>query len=268
MSSQPEMTIVIPTIFGRPEYIIQTFESAKDVARILDFEVEILVAVEPELLSICPSSEIRDHVLPIGDGGIVPLAKKINMAFSMASESSKILTWIGDDDLLIPEGIKLSAEALSEPKTVMTFGKCSYINQSGARIGKNSFGSVALGLLSIGPNLIPQPGSLWNKEAYYSVGGVPEDLTLAFDYELYFRLRSIGRIVFVDVETSCFRWHASSQSVSNRLASAIQSSRVRFRNRSLAGNIFLLLFEPFVILATWLAGKLVSFLNERKELAT
>ncbi|MBW8870871.1 MAG: hypothetical protein JF618_01400, partial [Leifsonia sp.] len=50
------------------------------------------------------------------------------------------------------------------------YGGCDYIDENGAKVWQNNSGPWAAPLLRIGPDLVPQPGSLFRRSAVEEVG--------------------------------------------------------------------------------------------------
>jgi hypothetical protein len=195
------------------------------------------------------------HVRDSRTGG---LATSIRQAFDEMPPSVQFIGWLGDDDLLEPGALDLARKTLeSDPNVVMVYGDCRYIDQDGNELFINRSGEVARKLLGYGPQLIPQPGALWRRDAFEAVGGLSADFDLAFDYDLFMKLKRHGKISYIPQTLASFRWHADSLSVKSRWKSAREASRVRIRHHRGPAKIMILL-EPLIILATWMAGKLVT----------
>ena len=127
--------------------------------------------------------------------------------------------WLGDDDLLTPKSLERAVKALQEnPQVGLVYGSCDYINAEGKKIGQNPSGSWAKKLMTFGPFLIPQPGSLWRREAFQAIGGMDDSFDLAFDHDLFLRLTKHSRAMFIDNTQAAFRWHSESLSVGRRWA--------------------------------------------------
>jgi GT2 family glycosyltransferase len=94
-------------------------------------------------------------------------------------------------------------------------------------VWRNSSGRWASPLLHIGPDLVPQPGSLIRRSAWQAVGGVRTDLGWAFDFDLFLKLSKVGTLRFIPVVLAAFRWHADSLSVGQRRDSVREASQVR-----------------------------------------
>ena len=62
--------------------------------------------------------------------------------------------------------------------------------------------------MQFGPQLLPQPGSLFDRAVFERVGGLDESLKWAFDLDLFLKLRGCGRVEFVDAPLAEFRWDA------------------------------------------------------------
>jgi GT2 family glycosyltransferase len=142
----------------------------------------------------------------------------------------KYVNWLGDDDLLKPESLEMTSRELQQNKeTVFVFGGCDYIDSSNQLIFTNKSGKYAVPLMRFGPQLIPQPGSLFRRDAYLKIGGLSTDFKWAFDLDLLIRLSQIGKFKFLNRTLASFRWHEDSLSVGGRDGSVREASRIRKR---------------------------------------
>jgi hypothetical protein len=248
--------LVIPTINSRPSLLPVSYASAA-------------TALPRENLIVSCSRDRMEEVaelLPKGSAVMVGLnethlASKITAALSSLPSRVKYIGWLGDDDLLHPETIEAAVAVLdADPEVVMVFGACDYVGPSGEKIGRNKSGQWAEKILGFGPDLIPQPGSLWRRDAFERVGGLSSEFELAFDYDLFLKLRGEGKLVYVPQTLASFRWHPDSLSVRKRWTSALEASRVRRKHYRGAMRALWPLWEPLIIGLTWFAGKLVSLM--------
>lgn len=247
--------IVIPTAFGRPEYLPLAYQSILN--QVTEHEIEILVG--------CPEAKIPgvQAALPgarvIAEDQAPGLAHKLHVLLSQTSSDCEYLAWLGDDDLLTPGSLAACISALeSSASAAMAYGGCDYIDARGDVMFTNPASPMAARILTFGPQLIPQPGSVMRRTSYVASGGLSNEFGLAFDFDLFIKLKKLGQIVFVPKTLAQFRWHPDSLSVKRRMRSAREASRVRRKHYGFAMKVLWPIWEPWVILATWFAGKLVT----------
>ena len=212
---------MVPTLGRRPDYLRESLASIRAAgdARILliapaGFDASELIA---EGLADAESAERTPG-----------LTASINQGFSEAGDSIEFLAWLGDDDRLHPGAIAAAEQALDRrSRASAAYGACDYIDGEGNRVWRNRSGWWAAPLLRFGPNLVPQPGSLFRRSAIEAVGPLREDLGWAMDFDLFIRLSKTGRLVYVPRTLADFRWHASSLTVRDRRASVAEASAVR-----------------------------------------
>lgn len=230
-----------------------------------EFDLEILVGT-PE-----GKIEAVKAALPIGAKVVAEstepgLAKKLDLLLRELSVECDIIGWLGDDDLLSEGSIAQSVAAFEKDSAVvMTYGGCDYIDAKGDVIFTNQSGEWASKILRFGPQLIPQPGSLMRRAAFEKTRGLSNEFALAFDFDLFLQLKNQGKFSYLNQTLAQFRWHPNSLSVKRRMRSATEASRVRRRHYNGLANLIWWLWEPFVILATWAAGKLVTLRTSRKS---
>ena len=230
-----------------------------------EFELEILVGTPEDKLDAVRAA------LPLGAKVVAEstepgLAKKLDLLLRELSVDCDIIGWLGDDDLLTEGSIAQSVAAFEKDSAVvMTYGGCDYIDANGDVIFTNQSGEWASKILRFGPQLIPQPGSLMRRAAFEKTRGLSNEFALAFDFDLFLQLKNQGKFSYLNQTLAQFRWHPHSLSVKRRMRSATEASRVRRRHYNGLANLIWWLWEPFVILATWAAGKLVTLRTSRKS---
>lgn len=247
-----QIGVVVPTIGQRPNYLPLALKSIREAgsAHILlvgnrGFDAQPLRALG-----------LIDQYLDEQNTG---LAAKINFGFRSLPKEIKYITWLGDDDLLTPDSLNLSRGRIEQPdQPVLVYGGCEYIDPDGKKIFVNHSGKWAVGLLRFGPQLIPQPGSIFRRDAFERVGGLSEDFGWAFDFELFLSLSKIGVAAYIPQTLSKFRWHPGSLSVSRRANSVKEASQVRVSHLPNALKPISFLWEYPVRVATYWAGISVS----------
>jgi GT2 family glycosyltransferase len=187
------------------------------------------------------------------------LAGAINLGIQKLPDSVEFVNWLGDDDRLKTNSLETAVEALeSAAEPVMVFGSCDYIDAQGNTVWTNKSGQWAVALLRFGPDLIPQPGALFRRSAFESVGGLRTELGWAFDFDLFIRLSKLGPVKFVNKSLASFRWHPESLSVEHRKKSVAEASNVRVFHLPAALRPISFIWEYPVRQATLIAGMRVS----------
>lgn len=248
--------IVVPTLGKRPDYLVQCLSSIR-LAAPKTSPVHVII-VAPQ--SFDPSSILNDDltqnlVIDPGTG----LAGAINAGLASMPAEVEYMNWLGDDDLLAAGSIDVATKFLdSNPKSVLVFGSCDYIDPAGKVLWTNKSGAYAVPLLRFGPDLIPQPGALFRKKSFFEVGGLNQDYDWAFDFDLLIKLSKIGKISYIDKKLSSFRWHPESLSVEYRTKSVAEASRVRISHLPAPLRLLSWIWEYPVKKATFAAGLRVT----------
>lgn len=246
--------MVIPTIFSRPNLLPLAAESIINQG----VEVELIVGCPEELIQIVEQA-LPKGVKVVAETPGVALAYKINELFALLSRDCQFIGWLGDDDFLSPGSLKATYLALdANPSASMAFGGCQYIDPDGNNLFLNKSGRWAVPLLRFGPQLIPQPGSLFNRAAYEKAGGLSSNYSMAFDFDLFIKLSKLGKVIYVPQTLASFRWHPGSLSVSRRWLSVTEASRVRVSHLPRILRPVAWVWEWPVKWATYLAGLRVS----------
>jgi GT2 family glycosyltransferase len=225
---------VVPTLGTRSDSLERTLRSVSEQD---NTDVQIVIVSpridERELLQIASrfDADLRK------DPGI-GLAAALNRGLEAGSEQTTFL-WINDDDVLLPGAIDSGQRALDEdPTAVMVYGNIEYVDPEGHHLTTSRLGPSAQWLMTIGPNLVPQPGSIARLEAVAGVGGFDEDLQFALDQDLFLRLRELGPIVHINRTVAQYTWHPDALTVRNRQRSIREAEMVRGRHRGPIGRFF------------------------------
>jgi GT2 family glycosyltransferase len=222
-SASPRVLLVVPTLGRRLGYLAQSLESI----RAQGVPVDIVMVVPAAALDARALGQ-RYGVHLIDDPG--SLSGAVNAGFAAAREHHALGNWLGDDDLLTPGSLAAAVRVLDrDRRTAVAYGQCRYIDGDGRELWLNKSGHKASRLLPWGPDLVPQPGMLFRLADFSAVGGLDESLEFAMDLDLLLRLRRRGRLVYVPRPLSCFRWHQTSLTVSDRTRSLSESERVKHR---------------------------------------
>jgi hypothetical protein len=248
----PAVGVVVPTIGERPQYLDRTLKSIREAG---DSYV-VLVGRKGFDASFYQKAGLLDLYV---DEIETSVPNKINQGFRALPETIEFITWIGDDDLLAPGSLSFAVGVLGQvEKPVLVYGHCQYIDSEGNDVLVKRSGSWAVPLLRFGPQLIPQPSSVFRRDAFEKVGGLSDKFEFAFDFDLFLKLSKIGKAVFVDKILSSHRWHATSLTYSRRWDSVKEASAVRLSSLPLAVKFLSPLWELPVILVTYLVGSFLS----------
>jgi hypothetical protein len=248
----PAVGVVVPTIGERPQYLDLTLNSIREAG---DSYIVLVGRKGFDATSYQKAGLVDLYVDELEKS--VP--KKINQGFRALPEDIKYITWIGDDDLLAPGSLGVAVSALGQPeKPVLVFGHCQYIDSEGNDVLVKRSGSWAVPLLRFGPQLIPQPGAVFRRDAFEKAGGLSDKFQFAFDFDLFLKLSKLGKAVFVDSILSSHRWHSTSLTYSRRWDSVKEASAVRVSNLPFAARILSPLWELPVLMVTYLVGSFLS----------
>lgn len=244
--------VVVPTLFQRKEYLSLVLKSAREAGNAF----VIIMGPEAETKRT-EYGALCDELLNEPSEG--NLAAKLSYALRSFPREVDLITWIGDDDLLCPGSLDVLVQKFQEDEAlVLAFGGCTYLDADGNTIGQNKSGAWAIKVARYGPFLAPQPGSLFRRDAFEAIGGLNEELDLAFDFDLFLALSSQGKVGYVNKTLASFRWHKGSLSVRHRKTSVREASMVRLRHANGPNKTIVRIINPLVELATLLAGTFLS----------
>lgn len=240
-SSRRTVSIVIPTLGTRPEFLKKAIASIK-LASSRGVHI-CVVTPNPEALESTIGPGLIDQFVKDSRLG---LAHAINEAVEQLPENIVQFNWLGDDDVLEPGSIDLATRALDMSDAPYIFGRCNYIDHDGRLLFLNRSGRWAVWLMKFGPQLVPQPGAMFSRTAFAAAGGLDERFKWAFDLDIFIRLSRNARPVFVPQTLASFRWHDESLSVGGRRGSVAEASQIRKMNLHPVLRAISFLWEPFM----------------------
>jgi hypothetical protein len=232
--------IVVPTLGTRSEYLKKCLESIRSSG---DAFILLIGPVDKDFSELQSRGLMDQFVVDPARG----LPAAINIGMATLPKEIEFVSWLGDDDLLLPGALRMAERVLqSNQNLTFVYGGCQYIDELGQVIWHNKSGAWARYLLRVGPDLIPQPGSLIRRKFFEECGGLGENQKLAFDVDLFIKLTKLGPSKHIPKIFASFRWHSGSLSVAERLLSVQEASEVRISHLAplLKGLSFL--WEPFV----------------------
>lgn len=135
----------------------------------------------------------------------------------IARGKAPFVCWLNADDLLLPGGLSILWEVLqSRPEWPAVYGR---VWNTSTDLKKRSacwtqpFSERRMALRCI----VSQPGTLIRRSAWEAVGGLKEDLRLAMDYDLWWRLfRRFGPLGYVSEFVAINRCHALTKTRTHR----------------------------------------------------
>ena len=221
----PRVLLVVPTLGSRLDYLELCLTSVLDQT----YERMQVVLVGP---ADGPVPDVAERhgiaFVPQPRSGV---GAAINAGWKAHGQHATLWGWLGDDDVLPPDSVATVVGVVSRPGVVMAYGQCRYIDGEGHELWVAKPGRLAAVNLAGGVDLIPQPGSLAVAEAVRRVGMLDEDLRYAMDYDLFLRLRSVGRLAYVPAVVASFRWHEGSLTAGIDSGSEAEAAEVRARHR-------------------------------------
>ena len=243
----PRTGIVVPTLGTRPDYLRQALHSIRE-------------AGNSYICIVCPNTidlkTLQDEGLFDSrvDDPKSGLAAAINAGLRTFSSEIVFMSWLGDDDLLEP-GSVTELESIFDTQPVdFIWGQCRYINAENEQIWVNKSGKWAGFLMRLGPNLVPQPGSLFSRRAFQALNGLDTQYAWAFDQDFFTRLLREYKGLFVPKTLASFRWHQGSLSAGAREGSVMESSIIRLRYMPRGIRLVARAWEPLVRRVIMVAG--------------
>lgn len=212
MQTQPKISIISPSL-NQGNFIEETILS------VLSQEYENLEYIivdglsTDETLSILEKYSDKVTWISEKDSGQTNAINK-----GIRTATGEIIGYLNSDDILLPNTLKVVAQAFQENPAVMwVTGKSLIIDEDGKNIRKlitiyknlylrmHNFKSLLL------VDYISQPATFWKKEIVSEVGYLDESLEYVMDYEYWLRIYQKYRPVFVNEYLAGFRVHHASK---------------------------------------------------------
>lgn len=216
---------VVPTLGERTDTLAYALRSLRDQ----DGPACRVVVVAPQ-----DASEARRIAEDLGaeivDDPCRGLSAAMNAALA-ARQGEDYLAWIGDDDVMRPDGLRTLADMLDRDEgAVVAYGACEYMNGDDRVFAVSRAGILATRVLRWGPDLIPQPASLTRLDAMEAVGPYDESLRFVMDLDMFLRVRPMGRFLSTHRTVASYRWHPDALTVANRELSIREAEMVKRRH--------------------------------------
>lgn len=208
----PIISIIIPS-FNHGRFLDKTLQSIDE--QNIDSEIIILDGGStdntPEIISKWKHkiNFYRSHK----DNG---QADAINEGLKHAK--APYVTWLNSDDWLLPNGMKRLLAVLDSNKSIpVVYGNTlDYIDSKNKYniTWVESFSERRLAIRCI----ISQPGALIRREFLDNIGGIDINLSMAFDYDLWWRLfQKYGEFVYINECIAVNRVHNMTKTNQNRI---------------------------------------------------
>ena len=159
-----------------------------------------------------------------------------NRAFKLAGDCEYLVT-LHSDDRLAP-GCLRTLDSFTREKPALIHGANRSLDASGAAkrwhpvfpFGHSTTGDVAKELLLLN-NIVCVAGVAIQHKAYHAIGGWPERYNYMQDFELWYRLADVGRIVYTPHVIGDYR-HASEDKTRASLPGNLSESLHWFEERA------------------------------------
>ncbi|HET9651072.1 MAG TPA: glycosyltransferase family 2 protein [Usitatibacter sp.] len=135
----------------------------------------------------------------------------------VARGSAPYVCWLNSDDAFEEGGLARLVDALERtPSAPMAYGRVwNLFEGRGKRsaVFVRPFSERLMAQL----NIVSQPGTLIRRSSWEAVGGLDENLRMAMDYDLWWRLyRRLGKPAFVDAFVAVNREHGATKTNTQR----------------------------------------------------
>jgi glycosyltransferase involved in cell wall biosynthesis len=141
-------------------------------------------------------------------------ANAINKGFSMAS--GDIYCWINSDDYYDKDVFHSVARFFEDRSVKLLFGNLTFVNEKKEILFKDKTYKLTKDyLINVNADVVRQPCSFFSSILYKEVGGLDENLKMAFDYDLFIRMLERTEPYFIDRNLAFYREYPTTLTRSN-----------------------------------------------------
>ena len=244
-------TRLIVATLGERNSLKQTLNSIV-IQNVTDLEVKIVVPKDKTkyLNEIASEVNLNNYDLIVDEEK--GLSAAINQGFS-AEGYFEYFGWINDDDELTLGSLNRSVNFLnSNPDKNAVIGNLSYLTSKSNKIITNKVSIINSFVSKIGPNVIPQPGSLIRRSALNNQQLLNEKYKYAMDLDMWLRILNNGQIGIIQENQALMNWHSDSITIINRKKASIEAFQIRYRNAQniIIKSLVIMLYIPTRILSS------------------
>jgi glycosyltransferase involved in cell wall biosynthesis len=244
-------TRIIVATLGERNTLKQTLKSIA-TQHVTDLEVKIVAPrVKTDYINQIVTEVNLKNYQVIEDEGR-GLSAAINQGFSIDGDF-EFFGWINDDDALTANSLGRSINFLiSNPNKNAVIGNLGYLGSKSNKIITNKVSKINLFISKIGPNVIPQPGSLIRKSVFDNQQLLSEKYKYAMDLDMWLRILRNGKIGIVKESQALMNWHSDSITISNRKKASIEAFQIRYKNAQniITKSLVVIFYIPTRILAS------------------
>ena len=247
-------TRIIVATLGERKSLEQTLKSIAN-QEISDLEVKIVIPKDKteSLNQMAVEANLKNYELIVDEGR--GLSAAINQGFSIYGDF-EFFGWINDDDELTTNSLSRSINFLiSNSNKNAVIGNLGYLSSKSNKIITNRVSKINLFVSKIGPNVIPQPGSLIRKSAFNNQLLLNEKYKYAMDLDMWLRILANGQIGIIKESQALMNWHSDSITISNRKKASIEAFQIRYRN---AKNVLIKSLVVISYIPTRILSSLIS----------
>ncbi len=213
----------MPTLFNRPDSLMRTLRS-------LDQGIPIKCVVVGPLKNaeFAPVPLEFVFIETLDDTGCRGAACAIKLGLDRISSTCEYISWLGDDDALVPDTLWRVRQRVLNSGADLYFGKCEYVDKHGSPLQVYEPSGFFRTHLKYWWNPIPQPGSWFRSEAYRATKGIDISLRYAFDQDLWHQMDS-SKFEKIPLTLATYTFDAGTLSHDNSKSANLEAISVRLQ---------------------------------------
>ena len=232
--TNPILSIIIPT-YNRPHLLPRAVNSAL-AQTVEDIEVIVVDDASPQPVQLPDHPKLRIIRLPINSGG----AAALNIGARAAR--GRWITYLDDDDKLLPHMVKVSLEALAKtnlPKPVAAISSIEVFNEDGEVIEKRIPPTLARGShfcledIEPGQSFFCKQTMVVERDVLLGISGFDELFRSRVHTELFLRLNPVCSILGLPVITYRLFKHGDPQVTKDLSLRQVSFNRLILKHESI-----------------------------------
>ena len=171
----------------------------------------------------------------------------INQGVRRLSDTCEFFGFVGDDDSLFEYAVRNILISFSDESTGVVYGQVAYVDELGNLQFVNPAYKVAPRLLSWGPCLVPNIGTLIRINLWIDCGGYDESLKYAGDLDFWIRLLKLTKFKAIKYPIGTFCFDNNGLTGGQLKESIKEASLVRRKHTPVFLRWFRYIYEPILI---------------------
>ncbi len=196
------VSVVIPSFRGGR--LLREAVASVQAQTLADWELIIVLDGCEDDLSDIEATDQRVRVVRQRNRG-ASIARNVGVSHAQ----SELVALLDDDDLMLPERLRLQSDAMSDKSIGVCHTQFCFIDENGTATGAGLAKECQYSDFLRGDGRICPGSAMFRRDLFHAVGGFNSLLTLGEDLDLFYRLARESTVCFVPETLYEYRRHGS-----------------------------------------------------------